>query len=185
MGVINVKPAIRHFRSIYGMLLLFAMLIGGSCFGMEPEYVPFDYKVAATLLKNTVARKLVPHEFKSDGMTLNIIKLNQFQMDWEKSQFHVNFGFRASYNKSFINLERAGEASVTGSGLMSSGEQKLGAKLLRINSIKLEGGNEWIDSAARTILDKSLSGKEFWYGTPPTSSEELTKDNLGLMLQVA
>lgn len=181
-----MKSDRRYFgRGRVASLALLIMIIGGSCFSMEPHYVPFDYKVAGNLLKNTVDRKLVPCEFKSDGMTLTITKLDQFVMDWENSQFRLSFDFRARYNKSFIKLERAGKASVTGSGLMSAGEQKMGVKLLKINGIKLDGGNELIDSAARMILDKSLSGKAFWYGAPPSSYEELTKDNLSQLLQVA
>jgi hypothetical protein len=170
------------------LAVFWLLLIAWSCcsFAEEPRWLPLDQETTAVLLEKVASAKLIPHEVKSGDMTLTITRLNGFRMDWDQAQFRLDCDFTVDYQKSFFRIHQPGQVILSGAGLMVPDEQKLGFRLLRINELRLEKVPGMVSDAARQLADKSLAGKEFWYGEPPAAAAEvLGKDNFGRLLQVA
>lgn len=187
MNVIRIKRPFkfnRNFKLAICMVFLVFIIVGNTFSATAPNYIPFSRDNAAILLQKTVEAKLIPCVIENNGLKLTITKLLDFSMDWEKAQFTLACAFTAD-SQGFFKLNESGEVILSGSGLISKTEQKIGVKLLEIKELKLKHSVGLISEAARVILDKSLSGKELWQAGPPDSSETLTKDNFTTLLMVA
>ncbi len=180
----NLRKLSRRGR-LLGFALVGLMVFSAPSRAFESHYIPFDWTSAALLLQQTVNTKLIPYDVKGDGFKITITKLNRFTMDWEQSQFILGCSFSGQYQKGFISFSPTGEVEFVGTGLLAAPEQKLGVKLVRISGLRLDGTAGLVSEGARMILDKSLSGKEFWYGQTPAFSEVLTQNRLGDFLNIA
>lgn len=170
----------------HGLCLMLLLGIGGgSLILAESGQVPLDPDVAGKLLAQTLKTQMVGAELVKDDLHLKITGLNDFFMDWGKAQFNLDCGFIVKYDNGFFDLEQSGSIVLSGAGLMSAPEQKLGVKLLQISALQLEGFNKQFNAGIQSLLQKGLAGREFWYDQAPASSEILTKDNLGTLLSVA
>ena len=177
-------------RNIFSKLLIVGLavfiVLPAWNLAAEPHWLPFDQNTAVLLLEKVVATRLIPYEVKSEGMTLRVTRLNSLQMDWAQAQFTLDCEFTVDYQKSILNLHQGGQVALTGAGLLAPAEQKLGVRLLQIKELRLEGTPALVGEAARRVLDKGLSGKEYWYGgVAPETSQILTQDNFYQLLQVA
>jgi hypothetical protein len=187
MRILSLKKLLRDskfgfWRSLLGICL--AISVFGGFAAAEPDYVPFGRDSAVALFQKTVESKMLPAVIKGDGFIVTITKLLHFKMDWERSQFFFRCGFTVEPQKYGI-VKESGEIALTGTGLLAPAEQKLGVKVVNVTGFKLNGILGGFSEGLRIIVDKSISGKEYWYGKAPLSSEKLTKDNFATMLRVA
>lgn len=166
-------------------IMLFTAVLGGHLILAESQWVPLDPDITGKLLAHIVKTQLVGTELGKDGLGLKITALNDFSMDWQRSRFNLDCGFRLSYNNGFFDLEESGTIALSGAGLMSVPEQKLGVKLLKIDGFQLAGFDRRVNAGLQLLLEKGLAEKEFWMEEAPAESEILIKDNLGNLLGVA
>lgn len=172
-----------RWNSFLLVTMLVFLILGNIMVIAGSSMVPLNQESLASMLRKTVEVKMIPCEMKSKDTTVNITKLLDFSMDWEKSELTLACEFSAEYRK-FINVKTGGEVSLKGTGLLSANEQKIGVKIIELNTLKLKQSNSMIDDVVRSLLNKSLSGKEMWQGEPPKTSEPITKDNYTTLLQV-
>jgi hypothetical protein len=187
MRILSLKKLYRDSKSglsrcFLGISLTVFLLCGFAV--AAPNYVPFERDSAVALLQKTVETKMLPAVIKGDGFVVTVTKLLQFTMDWERSQFFFRCGFTIEPQKYGI-IKESGEIALTGMGLLAPSEQKLGVKVTNVTGFKLNGPLGGFNEGLRIIVDKNMSGKEYWYGKAPLASEKLTKDNFATMLRVA
>jgi hypothetical protein len=169
----------------FGIMLLF-LIVSGNTSGMaKTEFIPVSLENAPLLLEKVIQAKLIPYQIDKDGLKLTVTKLLRFSMDWDNSQLLIECGFNATYQQGFINLNQSGAVLLSGNGLLSPTEQKLGCKLVQIKELRLDKMPAIANSTARYLLDKGLAGREFWYGQPPVSSCVLNRDNFAQLVQIA
>jgi hypothetical protein len=186
MRISSLKKLVRDskwvlLRSLLGICLI---SVSGGFAAAEPNYVPFERDSAVAMLQKTVETKMLPAVIKGDGFIITVTKLLQFTMDWERSQFFFRCGFTVEPQKYGL-IKESGEIALTGMGLLAPFEQKLGVKVDNVTGFKLNGPLGGFSEGLRIIVDKSISGKEYWSGKAPFASEKLTKDNFAAMLRVA
>lgn len=178
----------RKRQGIIRLLWLSLMMLtcsGNFILGAETtRNVPFECESAVDLLQKTVEIKMIPYVIKNDGFVLTVTKLQQFVMDWKKSEFMLKCSFEAEHDK-LDSFKESGEIALTGVGLISPEEQKMGVRINNISELKLKGILAQFSAVIKMVADKSLSGKEFWFGQPPTHSKKLTKANFDTLVQVA
>jgi hypothetical protein len=186
MRISSLKKLVRDSKWALLRILLGICLISvsGGFAAAEPNYVSFERDSAVAMLQKTVETKMLPAVIKGDGFIITVTKLLQFTMDWERSQFFFRCGFTVEPQKYGL-IKESGEIALTGMGLLAPFEQKLGVKVDNVTGFKLNGPLGGFSEGLRIIVDKSISGKEYWSGKAPLASEKLTKDNFAAMLRVA
>jgi hypothetical protein len=177
----NIKMSL--MQSLFVICLGISVLCSGPATA-EPNYVSFGRDSVVALMQKTVETKMLPAVIKGEGLIITVTKLLQFSMDWEKSQFFFRCGFTVEPQKYGI-VKESGEIALTGMGLLALSEQKMGVKVINVTGFKLNGPLGGFNEGLKIVIDKSMSGKEYWYGKAPLSSEKLTKDNFAAMLRVA
>lgn len=172
-------------------MLLLSALIPVSCLipvtAAEPVSVPLTRDNMALLLERTVQSKLIPVTMKDDsGFSITLTGLKSFTMNWDTNEFKADLTFQAEYVSKWlpIHIRQDGETVVSGCGLFSAEEQKLGVKLVRIDDMQFHGLLQIAHEPIRKLLNKKLSGKELWQGGAPAQSATLTGDNWTEMLRI-
>lgn len=165
------------------------LLLGAfSTTSAEPGLVPLTSNVMAKLVEKTVQSKLIPYRIEGDlGVALTLTSLDSFNMDWERGECYAIVSFEVQYINDIVpvGIRQLGRARITGNGLFSAGEQKIGIKLLRIDDLKFKGVLRMASDPIRQLLNKKLTGKTFWMGEAPIQSKLLTRSNWTELLKIA
>lgn len=166
-----------------------ALFLGAfSIASAEPGPVPLTSAVMAKLVEKTVKTKLIPYTVEGEsGLTLTLTSLESFIMDWERSEYYAEVTFDAQYVNNIvpIPIHQSGSAKITGSGLFSAEEQKIGIKLLRIDDLEFNGMLRLANDPIRRLLNHKLTGRAFWMGEAPNQSQLLTLSNWTELLRIA
>lgn len=166
-----------------------ALFLGAfSAASAEPGPVPLTTAVMARLVERTVQTKLIPYTVEGEsGLTLTLTSLESFIMDWERGECYAEVTFDAQYVNNIlpIPIRQSGSAKITGNGLISAEDQKIGVKLLRIDELQFNGMLRMANAPVRQLLNHRLAGREFWMGETPSQSELLTRLNWTELLRIA
>jgi hypothetical protein len=181
----TTRQRMRHLLLPASLALFLGAFSGATA---EPGPVPLTSAVMAKLVERTVQAKLIPYTVEGEsGITLTLTALDSFIMDWQRGEFYAEVAFAARYMNEIIPIpiRQSGRAKITGSGLFSASEQKIGGKLLSIDDLKFDGVLRVASDPLRQLLNRKLAGKAFWTGEAPDQSEVLTQSNWTELLRIA